>query len=277
MEPRYARLIGATLMAGAVAGLALGLLGLVLVWAGEGLITRRTEDGAATARRALDATDRLLVAADDTLLRAQDQLRNVEQALDSVGTSLDGTVTATRAFGRLAGGDVAQVIRDTRTSLQSLARSAGLVDTTLGVLSDLPLVGGARYRPAVPLAESIRRVDESLLPVPGQLALMDLSLRQTADGVAAVRSDLTAVAGDLGGVEESLAAARTGIADYRDTVAELDRQLDRAQRDARRLTRLGALAVTLFVLWLAIAQLGLLTQGYEWWLRGAPGGPADGA
>lgn len=256
-----ARAIGIMLMSAAVLGLLLSVLGFGLVWWAEGRINERVERAATQAREALDATEALLIAVDDSLAGA-------ESELEAVRTALDSTARTTRDFGALAGGDAATVISDTRTALQSLSRTAGVIDTTLRVVSDLPLVGSARYRPDVPLAESIERVEQSLAPLPTQLVEAERNLNRTAASIESIRDELGDRPGRPG-ANTTLRAAQDSVAAYRATVDDLQRSTARVEKDFARALRWANLFASLLLVWLAVAQIGLLTQGYEWWRRGA--------
>ena len=71
----------------------------------------------------------------------------------------------------------------------------------------------------------------------------------------------------MDGAETSLQTARTSITGYQATVTDLQAKAAPLETDVARLLRLVNVFATLALLWLLVAQVGLLTQGYEWLRR----------
>jgi hypothetical protein len=262
-----ARAIGLCLIIGGILGVCVSLAGIAIVWASEGAVNRQVGALAGSSREALAGAEQMLTVTSQALDSAETQLAAVDKTLGSVAASLEDTASTTRAFGQLAGGDLAQVITDTRTALQSVSTSAGIVDSTLRVVTGLPLIGTSRYQPKVPLAASIDRVQLSLEPVPGQLAQVGGDLGRAAQSIDAIRGSLDRVSGNMDGAQTSLRAARDAVEGYRQTVAGLQVKASRIEHTVARALRLLNVFATLGLLWLLIAQVGLLTQGYEWLRR----------
>lgn len=261
-----ARLIGIVLIAGGLLGVCVSLAGIGLLWGMESRINRHVASASQTLRLALDGADDMLAVTGSAIGQAEAQLDDVERTLDGVALSLADTAGTTRAFGELAGGDLADVVANTRTALQTASRTAGIVDDTLAVVTRLPLVGGS-YEPRVPLAEGIGRVERSLAPVPGQLRQVDAQLRQAADSIDTIRGNLDRVADRMDGAETSLGTARASVTAYEATVTGLQAKAANLEADFARALRLFNGFATVALLWLLVAQVGLLTQGYEWLRR----------
>jgi septal ring factor EnvC (AmiA/AmiB activator) len=265
MTRTTARVLGGLLIAAAALGVVLALAGITLVWWSSGRIDRRVESALETTGRTLAATDDLLAAADDTLERVGTQTVAIEATVADLAVALEDTAGTARTFGRIAAVDAATAISETQVALQSVSQTARLVDDSLRVVSALPGVGSRRYQPDVGLATSIGRVAESLEPIPSQLGQVDRELSRAATNIESIRSDVDVVAEQLGGAEASIDTARASISAYQDTVAYLERATATLQTDFSRYHRVVNVFLTLFLLWLVVAQIGLLTQGLEWW------------
>jgi methyl-accepting chemotaxis protein len=262
-----ARAIGLSLIIGGILGVCVSVAGIVLVWASAGPVNRQVAVFAGTSQEALAGASQMLTVTAQALDTAQMQLAGVDGTLGSVAVSLQDTASTTRAFGRLASGDLAQVITDTRTALKLVSTTAGAVDDTLRVVTQLPLVGSGRYRPKVPLATSIDRVQQSLAPVPGQLVDIGDQLGSAAGSIETIGGSLGRVGANVSQAEASLRQARDAVGSYQQTVAGLQDRAAHLEEDIARVLRIARAFATLALLWLLVAQVGLLTQGYEWLRR----------
>jgi hypothetical protein len=271
--PRTQRRIGYLLIADALVGLSLAVVGLLGLWWAESRIRAGVEEFAALADRAVNTTSGLLVGIDTAVATAHDSMGTIDQTLSHVADTLDSTSRLTQSASDIAGKDIVGIVRDTQESLASMERTARLVDDTLGVIARIPLIGG-RYEPEVPLHESVARVATSLGRLPTSLLSVQGDLADTSKNLSNMKADVLALSVSLGAIEDSLATLETATADYRDIAAGLQEDLSHFRQVFPRALRFATLFGTAVMLWLAIAQLGLLTQGLE---RITPSDEARGA
>jgi hypothetical protein len=274
-DERTQRRIGMLLVADAGLGLVLAVLGLVGLWWAEPRIRRGADSFAALAARTVDTTSGLLVSVDAAVQTARENMGTIEATVEGVADTLESTARLTRSAGDIAGRDVPAIIAETQTALESVESSSRLVDDTLALFARIPLIG-ARYEPPVPLHSSIERVNRSLDPLPRSLAAVRRDLADTSTRLSTMRGEIEALSGSIGQIETSLAALASATADYRTIAAGLQADLARFRQSFPAALRFATLFGTAVMLWLMLAQLGLLTQGLERLQSRAEAGAAHG-
>lgn len=262
MDEKWERRIGYVLVANAVVGLALACAGLVGLWWFTPRIAAAATDGLALARRTVDTTSGLLTGVDDAVQTARASLGTVHDSMAAVADTLDATSSLTRSAGRIAGHDMTIVIRQADEALGAVEQSAQLADRTLTLIARTPLIG-LRYQPKVPLHEGVAGVRKSLAALPASLATVDRDLGATATNLATLRGDITDLDASVATIEGSLTALARATADYRQIASSLSTDLAQLERTVPTVLNLTLLFGTAVMLWLAVAQLGLLTQGLE--------------
>jgi ABC-type transporter Mla subunit MlaD len=262
MSERWDRPVGYVLIANAAVGFLLGLAGLIGLWWAEPRLTQGAQELTSLATRAVDATAQLLVGVDDAVTTATDNMGAIETTMGDVSATLKNTADLTSSVSDIAGTDVLNIVRQTRTSLDSVEKTAQLVDDVLGVVSRIPLVG-ARYQPEVPLHVSIQRVGQSLDPLPASITQVQHDLKAASTNLAAIERDVTTLTTRLGAIEENLKTVQKATHEYRAIAADLRTGLDTVQTGLPRVLRGFVWFGTAIMIWLMVAQLGLLTQGLE--------------
>jgi methyl-accepting chemotaxis protein len=203
------------------------------------------------------------VVADQALAEAGQAMTSTERALSTASEAVRGTVPSLRTLSQTVGTDVPRIIESTRRAILAAQSSATAIDAVIDGVSSVPLLGLSRYRPEKPLGASLGDVAASLEDLPDAVRDMQSGLDDSTDSAGDVRNDLNELARSLGGIGDSLEQARLVVADYRLVVDDLQEQAERAREQTPvwlgRL-RWGAWFV---LVWLAIAQIALITQGLE--------------
>ncbi len=160
--------------------------------------------------------------------------------------------------------EVPQTILATELSLRASQKSAAIIDSVLGTLSSIPLIGGAvGYNPEVPLSESLGQVADSLSSLPDSLKNMETSLTETNTNLETFQSDLTMMAESIGQISNSVSEYDKVILGYKASVDQIIKNLEGLKTSLPTYVRYLLMALTVFLVWMAIANLGLLTQGWE--------------
>jgi ABC-type transporter Mla subunit MlaD len=261
-QPRNRRRIGYVLVADSLVGLVLGIAGIVGLWWVEPQIQRFAASFVDLADRTVSTTSGLLVGVDDAVSTARDSLGAVQVTLDDVASTLDSTSRITRSAGEIAGTDMVKVIRETKGSLDTVRNSARLIDDTLGVIGAIPLIG-RRYQPDVPLNESIARVSDSLTPLADSATRLKGELASTSTQFERMRVDIGSLSENLARIQTSLSALEKATSEYNSIAESLQRDMDQFRSVFPNALRFATLFGTAVMVWLIIAQLGLLTQGLE--------------
>jgi DNA repair ATPase RecN len=156
--------------------------------------------------------------------------------------------------------DLPNTITATQSSLAAAQESAEVIDSVLNALSFLP---GIDYNPEVPLHVALGKVSESLNDLPGTFTEMQASLKDAGRNMEVIQADLPVVAEQIGQIEASMTGYKAIIKSYQDSLAELQKRLAKSEANLPALLTFLALALTIFFLWMAVAQLGLFMQGRE--------------
>jgi methyl-accepting chemotaxis protein len=232
------RVIGMTLIATGVLGLLISLTGLVF-------IGTATDDGLDVAAAALSDTERTLSSLSVTIADATVAISETQPSL--------------AALQRLTGEQLPQTIGETRQALDSAGETARVVDGVLSALSFL----GVNYNPEVPLDVALARVSESLAEVPNDLVEVSRGVERASANLDDLVADLGEVADGLDAIARSVDEASGVVEQYKTVVGDLRGEVAAVQEAAPGWITAVQWGLFLLLAWLALAQIGLLTQGWE--------------
>jgi hypothetical protein len=131
------------------------------------------------------------------------------------------------------------------------------------VLRALTILPGITYKPEQPLHEAVIDVSDSLNDLPESLAEMESSLTETQGDLEVIQSDLALMAENMSEIETSVEDYSAVFDQYLELIDELLDQLETLGSNFPKYIYWLAVGATIFLVWMAIAQLGLLTQGWE--------------
>ncbi|HMQ32683.1 MAG TPA: hypothetical protein PKD53_18270 [Chloroflexaceae bacterium] len=264
--PRIAwtRVFGLALVGAGMLGLMIslaGLIGVIIVGArAEAALTRQL----ATLDRSLTATGDGLAVADSALAETRITLTSLSTTIGSATRALTETQPALESLYELTGEGLPETIASTREALDSAQAAAR---TAEGVLRALAIFGQP-YNPDVPLDVAIGRVSASLGELPPSLAEVSSGLNTASANIATVASELEEVAAGLDAIATSVGDAAMVVEQYQQIVADLRAEVAAMQATAPGWLAAARVGMTLLLIWLGLAQIGLLTQGWE--LLGRP-------
>ncbi|MEI8165488.1 MAG: hypothetical protein WCG26_03880 [Chloroflexales bacterium] len=258
MPPALARWIGATLIGAGLLGLLLSLAGLIFVvsvgTAAEGALMRELT----TLDQALAATSDGLTVADSTLADTRRTLTALGTTLDDATTALTATMPTVIALKDLTGTSLPQTLGTTRQALASAQATAKVVDDVLRTVA----MFGVAYDPAVPLNVALGQVADSLGELPTTLGEMSAGLGTAHTQLGLVASDLGEVSAGVASITTSVNAAATVVGHYQTVVGNLRGEVAAVREAAPGWMMLTRGGLILLLIWLGLAQIGLLTQGW---------------
>jgi flagellin-like hook-associated protein FlgL len=162
-------------------------------------------------------------------------------------------------------------------SLKAAQQGAEIIDGAIrsfdsfkSVLSAVPLIGGfieqpdpQPYNPERTLAQSLGDVAVNLSDLPSSFTEMSTNMDKADDNLVTIQGSLDTMATNVSQISVSLG-------EYQKMLAESQKSMEATQDILQNIlenldTILFAIAavLTLFFLWLLIAQVVILTQGYE--------------
>ncbi|MHB0922723.1 MAG: hypothetical protein ACYC6H_05945 [Bellilinea sp.] len=270
MKPIFSRIAGTTLIGAAVIGIIFSLSGLILLAVYSARITASLEKSIVRVSDALSATGSALEIAGSALEDADSALDSLASTMEGVNASLRDSNPTFKTLSKLLGTELPDTIAATQGSLESAETSAKNIDNLLTSLSKIPLLGSLVYSPKVPLNETIGAVSDSLNGIPASLKNAQKSLDLTIKNLDTINTELGSITESTAQIRSSAGEAKQVIEDYELMVSDLQDDVDRMQTNLPRTMRWVTLAAALFLIWLGLAQIGLLTQGMELVKRGSP-------
>lgn len=259
---RFSRLTGVIFVVGALFGLLISIGGLYALWSTRESATGSIFEMVELTGQALDATRATIGVVNNSLDQAAQNLSLIRDIADDVAGTLNDSHDLIESTAGLIGNDMVGFVNDTQTSLASVETSARLVDDTLRVISSIPLIG-PRYRPEVPLQESVAQVSDSLAPLPGSFETISRQLDVSAAHVATVRFEIETLAEQVDEIDQSITQAKEVVDDYSDVLDGMQARYDKAAGDLPLALDIIYIGLTTLLIWIFITQLGLLIHGLE--------------
>jgi hypothetical protein len=272
MRGFWTRISGGLLLAGALIGLLLSIAGLGLTWVEAPRLQEGIGGWIDRGSQTLTTTQTGLTVLSTSLDQTQQAIRSMETTAADAAVAIDQTVPMVQSTAGLVGTDMNAIIKQTQTSLESAKTSARFVDDTLGFISSLPLIG-KRYKPGQSLSDSIDQVSKSLSGLPVSLTSLQTNLNTSADNLSTVRTQVQALSSELGLMDASTGEAKGVVEQYKAQASAMQDSLAQARKDLPAAITAFEIGASLFLLWLAIAQIGLYFQGVDLLMgrRAAPG------
>ncbi len=263
MKTLIHKVLGISLLAAALVGLAVSLAGLILT-------LRVQEQAAAALIGAVDLLDRTLTTTENGFAVADAAMNDAIDALGSLQTTVDGveavmsnSLPTLESISELIGEKLPNTIRSTRRALTTAQTAARNVDNFLSTLSGLPLIGKAIYNPETPLNQTIGSVSDSLKDTPEMLSSSQSSLEQMTDSLGTISSEMKGVSGNVRSITASAVEAQRVLREYQTMVNDLHREVERIQERLPTWLRLANIGAILIFVWLALAQIAIAMQGLE--------------
>jgi hypothetical protein len=257
------RIAGIALIAASIAGLIFSIAGLILLPRIERQVEAAVTEKLDLADRTLAATADGLSAAETTLAASSQAVKSLEQTVAGIGRTVGGAVPLFDTLGEILDERLPATLETTKETLMSVARSAKLVDDILALVTSIQLLGLEGYSPDVPLHQGLAGVASSLDGIPESLSSAQESLSLTKEGLQGAEVDFAEMAKNIGSIATDLEEADSVLAQYQETVVDLQEQVSWAQQSLPQWLHTARLGLSLMLIWLGIAQIGLVTQGWE--------------
>lgn len=260
------RIFGLLLIIATVIGLVFSLAGIFFVWKYQSTVAVNLQTTLTLMSDTLDATAQGLVVTKDALKSSVDTVANMQSTLETTAKTIESTNPMIDKIADLMDKQMPDTIRATQTSLVSAQESARTIDQMLTTLSavNIPLFGPlVSYNPDKPLSEALGEVASSLDGLPESFAGLEDSLRTTQNNVQTFQADLTVTAASIGQIKDSVAQYEKVVSQYQASLDQVQKQIAQLANGIPGMTRTGAIALTIFLVWMALAQIGLAAQGWE--------------
>jgi hypothetical protein len=254
---------GIALMVAGVTGLIFSIVGLVVLGQLQRSIETSVTENLGLIGDALAATSEGLALAESSLTQATSTIEALADTAAGTGEAMSGTVSTVDAVAEFLGEQLPATVRTTQSTLMSAATSARLVDDVLALITGIPFLGTAPYDPEVPLHQGLEEIAASLDGIPDSLDTVQEGLVAASGDLQGVGGDLQLMASNIGQIATSVESAQSVLVQYQDVVAGLQDLVASVQEALPEWLLWLRLGLSLVLVWLGIAQIGLLMQGWE--------------
>ena len=258
------RIIGVLLILAAILGLVVSLGAMYVIWNAQGNLTTSLQNTIDLLSQTLETTAQGLVVTQQSLQNSVDLIGNLQSTVETTAKAINSTNPMVDEIGRLMREDLPETIQATQTSLLTAQQSAATIDTVLRAMSGIPLIGPSiGYDPEVSLSDALGQVAQNLDDLPDAFFGIQENLQNTQDNLQTFEADLTVMAASVGQIQSSVAQYDQVIGGYQASLDQVIAQLDALSANLPNIVRMLSIGLTAFLVWMAIAQLGLITQGWE--------------
>jgi methyl-accepting chemotaxis protein len=263
MRGTLLRVVGIALIVAGASGLIFGIVGLVALGQVQRSIEIYVSQNLGLIGDALAATSEGLALAESSLAQATSTLEALAGTAANTGEAMSGTVSTVDEVAEFLGEQLPATVATTQATLMSAATSAKLVDDVLALITGIPFLGTAQYNPEVPLHQGLEEIAAGLDGIPDSLDTVQDGLVAASDGLQRVGEDLHLMASDISQIATSVESAQSVLSQYQDVVVGLQDLIASLQEGLPEWLLWLRLGLSLVLIWLGIAQIGLMTQGWE--------------
>ena len=282
MPPLFERVIGLALIVAASTGLLFNLFVLAILPRVAGESQARVEETLTILNGTLTTTNEALLIIDRSVDDVSTTMAIARSATLEVSTALSDTVPLLDTMATITGEELPTSVVAAQRSLDAAQASAASVEsvlfalnTSLAFLGSIPL-----YNPDMPLTETLADVSESLDPLVASMEEVETNLVVATENMEAIQTEVEELALNFDRIERTVEDARGVTSQYQEVISDQQAVITDLQRSAGSWITWGRNLVIMVLLWLVLAQLGLLSQGIEMFLRGRRHerlGPSGGA
>jgi conjugal transfer/entry exclusion protein len=260
----FRRIIGVLLILAAILGLVVSIGAMYLIWNVQANLTTSLQNTIELLGQTLQTTAQGLVVTQGALQNSVDMIGNLQATVETTAEAIGTTDPLLEEISGLLAEKLPNTIRATQTSLETAQQSAAAIDAVLRAMSGIPLIGPSiGYDPQVPLSDALGDVAQQLENIPDTFIAMEDKLTTTQSSMQTFQADLTVMADSVGQIQSSVAQYNQVIGGYQASLEQVLAQLDALSGNLPNLVRMASFGLTAFLVWMAIAQLGLFTQGWE--------------
>ncbi|MCC7130158.1 MAG: hypothetical protein B6D39_00710 [Anaerolineae bacterium UTCFX2] len=258
------KLIGVLLLLAAILGLIFSIGAIAFVWRMEQPVAENVQSTIDLLSQTMEITADGLEITQIAIKSSVDTISALQSTVQTTASTIKSSGPMVEEISALMQTDLPNTIQATETSLRAAAQSARMIDGLLGTLSSIPLVGSSlNYNPELPLSAALSDVADNLSSLPQSFANMQESLTETTSNLETFQADLSVMAESIGEIENSVAQYEQVIAGYQYSITQVVAGLNNLKTNIPNIVHFLILVTTVFFVWMAIAQLGLLTQGWE--------------
>jgi hypothetical protein len=261
------KILGVTVMIAGVIGLLFSLAGIFFVWKTKPNIETAMTNGLVVINNSLKTSIEVVGVTKDALSATVSSVYALKDTVAAASQAVEETKPFVEGVTDLLNTELPNTISATQSSLDSAQSSAKVLDGVMssmsGMIQLLTFSDKSLYNPDQPLYESLGEVAGSLDNLPKSFIKMGNSLSSTQDNVDTIQASLENMAVNIGGIAGSLDKYVAMTEQSQSSIKNVQAWLLQMQNNLSNILLVAAIVSTVFLAWLAIAQVVILTQGYE--------------
>jgi hypothetical protein len=274
--------------AAGIAVVAAGIVGIVASLAGMFAVSQFVDAAQIVVIGGLDVIDETLVTTGDGLRAAASSVGSAQESVDAIvattaglGRTIGDSAPALGALSDVVSIDVPDALSSARDALAAAVDGAEVLDGAMRLVRSIPFLGNDNpVRESSGLAGGLKDLGGSLATLPERIGEMKGVLATTTENLKSAQENVAEVAASIAGLAPSLREVQTTLEKYQRLVERLQARTGLARAWLPRIARIVKWGGSLGLLWFAVVQIAVITQGWELYQRArvASGSrPADAA
>ena len=255
------RVIGLLMVVLSAASIIVTVFLVIRLWQARLPLTQSLDSGMTLLSDTLATTSDGLSVADEALTSAETSIANLQSTVDTMAKSISDTQPMISSMRVLLGSDLPDTIKSVQTSLESAQSGAKVIDT---VLKALTFFNPSAYNPPQSLDLALGKTADGLKDLPASFVSMETSLQTAGGNLETIETQVSQIATDIGAISTSVTSAQQVLTQYKKLVADLQASLDGLKPNLSTWINYLFWGVTFVLVWLAIAQAGILLEGWEY-------------
>jgi len=256
----FKKIIAVLMILVSIISLAVSLFLIVQLWNNQAVLTEKLVDGLTSASDTLKTTGEGLVVVDDTLGNVSISISALADTTLTLADNINKTSTTIDSFSTLFTEEIPATITNTQTAIISAQTSAAVIDGVLTGLSSVPFIG-LDYSPEQSLSTALGEVAASLDSLPGSIEGIGEDLDATGTSLLTLQTDIQVISENVSIISRNLDDAQDVVIQYQKQLDQLQKTVSESINQASTWIKYTVWALTFVLVWMMVAQAGLLAQG----------------
>jgi methyl-accepting chemotaxis protein len=205
-----------------------------------------------------------------------DSVKGLSTLLSTTAASVQDTKPVLTQINKVIGETMPTTLRSATDSLEAAQQAAQVMEGSIqslnafrSVISATPFLssfaGGPvqPYSPEKPLADSLGELAANLKDMPATFTDMASNLDKADNNLDGIQSSLTTMSGSVDMISKSLGEYQAMVSRSKSSMDNLKTMLANVQNNLTNILNIAALVVSLFLVWLLMAQVVIFSQGWE--------------
>jgi len=260
MTKIFRKIFGLLLILAAIMGFLLSIIGMISINHYKPLFTANLINNLETINSSLETTAQGLIETQNSLNTSLVAVISLQNTINTTANTINASEPMLDTLIIMMDEELPDTIQATQTSFETAQASAKVIDSVLRALSFLP---GISYNPKTPLHEALADVSMSLDGIPESLTGMTDSIEDTRHNLQIIQVDLILMKDTIRQIENSLSSYEEILEQYQTSLSSFKKQISDLQKKIPDILNTASWISYSFLIWMAIAQIGLMTQGWE--------------